>query len=925
MPEYQSLLWPDAGPIQQGKKSKTPRMHLRGCEYCPQNEVRGIVKIKGKVEGKVIMVWAQSPGPKENSYEREVDGRLIRGKELIGPSGNWFWDRMAEVGIKRSDCDIQNVARCFPADWHNGRLVMRNPSKEELFCCSLYTDQAIQKSRAKVHIVLGQVAARQLFGAKFGGEKIFWSDKLNGRVVVLDHPAYFIRGYASESKLRNFRVGLQAAARFAKEKAGRFSYLEGQDYVGITTRSAAYKARDEIRSWAVKGIRITVDLETGKPLPGGSIRGLCYGFSGRRGSARVFLLDARTGCDVSGSERAAIREVVTELLEDETIKKTCHHGSFDIEETEKVLGCKLRGYDYDTNYAEYFAYPGRRSYALAEVVAVRYPDFAGFKEVVMPEAAPPGMSYDKAYKAGKLDFGAVPWNKLVLRNAADCDLTKRIEVSTKKLVSLPLLHVYMDAAFTLERMERSGPSFDYKQCDLLGEIYPVRLKRQREELQLMAGDPDFNPNTPAEVARVIYGKLGIEPLEGSVNTRKDTLEILAQHHPNQPFIPAEIAYRRDAKIESTYRLGFKRCADAHKGRLKTKWWLTGTSTGRISSGGSREGEEEITVNLQNVHGDPQLQNLLVADTGWRDIYKAWKEEAAVNDKWWEPFLDREVYLLLDYSQNELRFLAQSSGDPLLIEQFNSGADIHVEVGHEITGWDKQVIAKVKPKRVLIKNFHFGMIYGLQPEGMVDYLLAKGVKPELANLKAVTEMRERYFARYSRVKKLIDHLQWTAEHKGYVENVLGFRIPVDQEKKGGFWKNFAVNAPIQGGAHQLLLMALAMLTRKPKTYKTIYTPTAEIHDALNIPVTLRALFEAFKLARYLLEKEVLHVLEDDFKLKWKIPLKADAKAGFRYGVTVDIEPDMGMGTFMQNWCLANQKCQRELWAELKKVRAANPVT
>ena len=915
MPEYQSLLWPGAGPIQQGKKSKTPRMHLRGCEYCPQNEIDGIRKIKGVVEGKKVMVWAQSPGPKENEV----------GEELWGPSGQWFWDQMANVGFKRSDCDIQNVMRCFPADWRGGRLVMRNPSKEELFCCSLYTEQAIAKQRARVHIVLGQVAAKQLFGAKFKGEKIFWSEKLNARVVIVDHPAYFVRGYASKTKLRNFRKGLQAAAKFAKEKGGRFSYLEAQDYAAAITRSDARRFAHEIRSWAAKGFRITADLETGKPIPGGPTKPLCYGFSGKAGSSRVFLLEHRTGCDVSDTERTAIRRVVTELLENEKIKKACQNGSFDSVETKELLDCELRGYDFDTRYSEYFRYPGRRSYALEEIAAVRYPDFVSFKEVVMPEAAPEGMTYDKAYESGKLNFANVPWEKLVLRCAADADLTKRIEVSTKKYVNMPLLHVYMDAAFTLDRMRDNGPWFDYKQCEYLGEIYPQRLKRQTEELQLMAGNPEFNPGSPDQVRDVIFDKLKLrvpgDPEERS--TRKEFLEMMVNLH---PFIPKEIAFRKDSKIESTYRLGFKKCADAHGGRLKTKWWLTGTGTGRLSSGGSREGEKEALVNLQNVVGDPQLQNLLVADTGWREIYVAWKDAAEGNKYWWEEFLDRTVYLILDYSQNELRFLAQSSGDPVLIEQFNSGADIHVEVGHEITGWDRQVIAKVKPKRVLVKNFHFGMIYGLQPEGMVDYLVAKGVDPKLANLKTVTEMQERYFHRYRMVKKFIERMRRMAEDDGYVENILGFRIPVDTsgERKGGYWANFAINAPIQGGAHQLLLIALAMLTRKSDIYKSIYTPMAEIHDALVIPVTVRHLFAAFRLARHLLEKEVQRALEGEFKLDWKVPLKADARAGFRYGVTVDITPDMEIPTFMEAWCEANQKCQRELWAELKKIRSEKPV-
>jgi uracil-DNA glycosylase family 4 len=904
MAEHHSLLWPDAGPIERGKKSKNPRLHLRGCKYCPLNEVKGIQKIKGTVEGKDIFVWAQSPGPQEN----------LEGIELWGKSGQWFWARMKQVGLRREQCDIQNVQRCFPADRKDGQLHMRDPSKEELFCCSLYTDRAIAKSKAKVHIVLGKVAAKQLFGNKYHGDKIFWSDKLNGRVVVLDHPAYFLRGVAPQAKYHAFDAGLKAAARFAKEKGGKFSYLEEQDYKGITTVHDSIETKHEIQE-AAKKVRVAVDLEDGEV--DGKRVALSWAFSIRPGWARVYLADHEERKKLDPITRAALRSDVKELLTDKNIRKSLQHGSYDLNKNPSLLGYEIEGYDYDTNYAEYFRYPGRRSYALAEIAAVRFPEFTGFKEVVMPEAAPEGMTYDAATKAGKLDFSKVPWKRLVLRNAADADLTKRIEVSTKKEISLPLLHVYMDAAFTLDRMEKNGPWFDAKQCDLLGEIYPARLKRQKEELQIMAGDPNFNPGSPLQVSKVLYGKLKLPVLGKKVTTGHATLEALDHYHEMPKKI---IAYRSDSKLESTYRMAFKNCAAAHGGRLFTKFWLTGTKTGRLSSGGSREGEEFLTVNLQNIVGDQHVENMLVSDLHWRELYDAWKEHTS--DEWYKPFLDYYVYLKFDYAQNELRFLAQTSGDESLIETFRSGKDIHCEVGHELTGWPRELIAKDRDKRTTIKGFHFGLIYGLTAEGIVTRLLREGVSKTIANVKAVSEMLARYFKRYARVKAFIDRMRRMAEEKSYVENILGFRCPIDvNADTGGYWENLAVNAPIQGGAHQVLLICLALLHREPEKYKLIRTPESENHDAVSIRVRLRRLFEGRAVIKQLAEHDVIDTLKKDFKLDWRVPFKADIKAGFRYGVMVDIEEGMQLGQFLENWCVENQKCQRELWKEIRSVRGA----
>ena len=916
MPAYQSLLWPENGPIDPRKKSKNPRLHLRGCEYCTLNEVRGVNKIKGTVEGKKIFVWAQSPGPRENEQERE----------LVGPSGKWFWAHMARVGLKREDCDIQNMVRCFPADRKDGQLRMRNPSKEEIFCCSLYTERAMAKSKAKVHIVLGKIAAKQLFGKKYHGDKIFWSDQLNGRVVVLDHPAYFIRGFAPQSKVHAFNIGLEAAARFAKEKGGgKYSYLEQQDYKGVTTIEGAKEAEQEIVE-AAKKFRVSVDLEDG--VVDGKRVALCWGFCIRPGWGRVFLDGHEESKKLDPATRGALRASIKRLLSNENIRKTLQHGSYDVNKCPDLMGCDFEGYDFDTNYAEYFRYPGRRSYALAEIAAVRFPEFTGFKEVVMPEAAPEGMTYDKAMKAGQLDFAKVPWKRLVLRNAADADLTKRIEITTKKEISLPLLHVYMDAAFTLERMESNGPWFDAKQCDLLGEIYPTRLKRQTEELQIIAGDPNFNPASPIQVADVLYRKLKL-PVLGQTSahffsdspqkraklkpsTGHATLEKLSRYH---DFPKKIIQFRGDKKLETTYRVAFKNCAAAHGGRLFTKWWLTGTKTGRLSSGGSREGEDFVTVNLQNIVGDEHVENMLVSDLRWRDLYDAWKDRTS--DDWYKPFLDFHVYIKFDYAQNELRFLAQSSGDERLIRKFQSGKDIHCEVGHDLTGWSVEAIAKDRAKRTLVKGFHFGLVYGLTVDGMHGHLTREGIKISRSE---VEEKMDRYFRLYGGVKKFINTMRHEAKSKHYVENLLGFRCPIDvNADEGGYWENLAVNAPIQGGAHQILLMCLALLHREPERYKLIHTPESENHDAIITRVRLKRLFDAYGLVKRLAEHNVIELLKKDFKIDWRVPFKSDIKAGFRYGVMSDIDEKMSIGQFLEEWCKKNQACQRALWKEIRTVR------
>ena len=908
---YQSLLSPDKIVDVSELKKKKGKPAFRGCDYCPRNNVKGIKKVKGTVEGKKIFIWVQSPGPNEN----------IEGKELVGRAGQWLWMQLKAVGITRKDCDIQNVVRCFPADYSHtlNRFVMRDPTKEEIFCCSLYTDQAIVKSKAQVHLVFGRIAAEALFGKK--KEKLsrtFWSDKLNGRVFLFDHPSYFIRGTATHSKIVDFKNTLLLVKKFLSRPPGRFGYLETQDYKGIVTIKAAKLEAKRIRRKA-KSRRIVFDLEEGNL--GGEQIALCAGFSYRPGRARCFLLEHMTGVQVGSKVRRGIRKVVVGLLSDPNIRYSMHHGSYDVPAVRRLLNTRIGNYDFDTNFSEYLAYPGRRSYKLSEVAEVRFPDFVDHKKIIEPYIVPEGMTLAEASKRGKLNLAWVPWEKMILYNCADADLEKRVEVSTKDKINLPLLHIYRDAQFTMERMEPNGPFFDYKQEKKLEQIYPVKVKRLTNQLQVMARDPNFNPGSPPQVAKILYDKLKAPILDKHQKrtTDKRTLELLENKY---PFAKVLNEFRRAKKIESTYLASFKRSADTFNGRLRTIWWLTGTITGRGSSGAGKDKDKNNPlVNLQNIHGDVHLQNMVVSDINWRDVYEAWKNPDK-SKNWWKEFEDYHVLLSLDGAQMEIRQLAQETMDPEYIKIFKEDGDIHSEVGHAMTGWPIKVIVENKQKRKLVKNFHFGLIYGCEDESMVDYLKAKGVDKSLATLPKVQEFSRGYFKRFKKVKLFIDAKRKEVKRTGGVTNIFGFRVPinVEGEKGGGFWANQAINFPIQGGAHQILTMALALLTRKPQTYKKIRTPQMEIHDALVFRVKLRDLFDMMRLAKRLLEHDVLRVIKNQFGIDWQIPLKAEANAGFRLGTQVEVKDGMTVEMFLNNWCKKNREITIELQKELRAVAA-----
>jgi uracil-DNA glycosylase family 4 len=160
-----------------------------------------------------------APGPDEND----------KGREFVGDSGKLLWQELGRVGILRSMCDIQNVVRCFPADHYEDRdpaLKMRDPRKQEIHCCSIHTDGALERQKAKVHIVFGGIAAKTLLGSEFKkGKKSFRSERLRGHVLWMWHPSYLLRNgcYAGSTKppndkLKQWRSDFESAATLLGRK-----------------------------------------------------------------------------------------------------------------------------------------------------------------------------------------------------------------------------------------------------------------------------------------------------------------------------------------------------------------------------------------------------------------------------------------------------------------------------------------------------------------------------------------------------------------------------------------------------------------------------------------------------------------------------------------------------------------------------------
>lgn len=902
-------------------KRKAGKTALRGCEHCPLNRPghNKVIRVD-KVIGRKAMVWGIAPGNLEEKVR----------KELVGPSGNWLWSHMKAAGLNRSDFDIQNVVRCRPTrkieTKYGPKTIDREPTKEESHCCSIFTEQALENNdkKAVIHLVLGNFTAKTLLGKEFRKDRpVFWSEKLQAKVICVAHPAYFLRGGTS-TKLEEFKAGLRAIKEAISGKSSRFSYLESQNYKGYTSWKTAEPVLNLVERKGTQGLRLSVDVEYGK-VKGKKVL-LCVGFSWKSGISKVFYVD-HPEKPTNKPSRDKIVKRIREIMENPKIKKSFHHGTSDDNAFLELVGIKTAGYDFDTNYSEYLAYSSNRAFGLAEIAHRRFPVFAGYKDIIAP--------YIQPDEKGEVNYANIPKRIMTLYNGADCDISKRIELTTGPKIDLKLLKVYKDAAYIIDAMEKRGPLLDLTYYDRLLGIIPKYVKNLLSRLRILANDQDFNPNSVPQVSKILYDDLELPTVtkdkkgEPTRSTGKETLQLLEELTENE-FVKVLLEFRRYNRMDSVYLPTYKGSAEKHKGQIRTQWWLTGTITGRLRSGAGKEGRNLGLINMQNLHGAPMLQNLLVANTAWEDIRKEpkWKLERnehqdliKVTTHWdakrmLERFGDTDVFLACDYSQAELRVLAHMSKDKLLIKQFKSGIDIHALVVNALVGWPIEQVLADEEKRRLGKNIHFGVVFGLTEDSLVEYARAKGAKVKASVIKSAYR---KYFRTYTGVKKFIEYQRDFGEKNKYVTTMFGFKRELNKqdEDRESFVGNQAVNSPIQGGSHQMLLMAMATLKTKPKTYWALNRVFAEIHDAFYFKVKLRDLPAAYEQSKQLMEVAVPKYVKDHFGIDFSVPLVADAKAGFRMGAMAKYK-GQPVHEFVADWVKKNIEVETKVDKELLRI-------
>ena len=441
---------------------------------------------------------------------------------------------------------------------------------------------------------------------------------------------------------------------------------------------------------------------------------------------------------------------------------------------------------------------------------------------------------------GQCTMREVDIDKVVEYAGEDADVTLKLyRVLYKKLKEESLLDIATNIEMALTRvlsdMESEGIRLDTADMDEFAESLKVQIIEIEEKIYSIAGTR-FNISSPQQLGIVLFETLKISDSPKKTKTKQystseETIQALSHKH---PVIELILEYRGLRKLLSTYVEALPKLINPGTGRIHTNFNQAVTSTGRLSS------------------TDPNLQNIPVREDRGREIRKAF----VARD-------ENHVLLSADYSQIELRLMADMSGDKQMIEAFFNNEDIHASTAAKI--FNVPIDEVTGDMRRKAKTANFGIIYGISGFGLSQRLnIPRNEAQSLIN---------GYFRIYPQVQMYMVESIENARKKGYVETIFGRRrflsdINSRNANIRGMAERNAINAPIQGSAADLIKIAMIRIWDVLRKERLKTKMILQVHDEL--------LFDVPKEEVEQVKRIVKIEMENVYKLK--VPLLVEIGAG-----------------------------------------------
>ena len=498
-------------------------------------------------------------------------------------------------------------------------------------------------------------------------------------------------------------------------------------------------------------------------------------------------------------DQLPMAEVLARLrpwLEDASRAKVGQNIKYDLHVLENA-GIQVRGYRHDT-MLESYVLEAHKSHSL-ESLAERH---LGRK----------GLSYEELCGKGvnQISFAQVDVERATTYSGEDSEMTLDVheqlwpEVQADGDEQRGLRFVYqaieMPTSIVLQRIERHGVLIDSALLSKQSHQLAERMLALEQEAYVIAEQP-FNMGSPKQIGEILFTKLGLpvkkRTATGAPSTDEEVLAELAADYP----LPARILEHRSlAKLKGTYTDKLPLMVNPATGRVHTNYAQAVAVTGRLSS------------------NDPNLQNIPIRTAEGRRVREAFIAPPG------------HVLMSADYSQIELRIMAHISEDAALLRAFAEGIDVHKATASEVFGVAVGDVSS--EQRRYAKVINFGLIYGMGAYGLASNL---GIEQ-----KAAKDYIDKYFARFSGVKRYMDETRVIAKTKGYVETVFGRRLWLPEinsgngPRKAGAERQ-AINAPMQGTAADLIKLAMIAVQQALDTEGRATRMVMQVHDELVLEV------------------------------------------------------------------------------------------
>jgi DNA polymerase-1 len=747
------------------------------------------------------MIVGEAPGEREDESHQA----------FVGPAGQLLTELLEGVGLSRDDCYITNVAKCRPEG-------NRTPERSEIkTCVSNYLQKEWKRVKPNYVLVLGNSALQGVAGRSGITKHRGSTFVVQGATVMATfHPAYALR---QPYHLPALRADFE---RFARLSRGQADSGAERTAVKIVRNTAQL-------NWLVKKLQEcsinSYDIET---YTDGTVRNMWEWHPDSRIVSISFSWEVGQACVVPlhhvskpWKDPDAVLRRLKPGLERTDCKYVAHNGKFD------CRWLASRGIfvpqTFDTMLAAHMLEENRAK---------------GLKPLAQTllgvDAWDVGVEVSNAYNENL--------RKLCIYNGADTDYTLRLyhkfkaEFKEEPRSARVFAKLMMPASNAMTEVEMVGPWIDPERYRKRKRS--VEKKRDKVEAKLRESCGDINLRSPQQVARWMFGELGLPILETTKKGAPSTREAVILRLANQaPEIKALIDYRLlENKYLRTYLAQWSELDE--RNRFHPGYKLFGTVTGRLSG------------DFQQVPRNSYIRSIVGAPRGWS-------------------------FVEADYSQVELRVAAWLANERRMLRLYAMGRDLHLETATQVTGKRPEDITPEERKRA--KAVNFGFLYGMGYSKFVDYAF-ENYEVEISEGEA-RAFRERFFEAYPGLYPWHDRQRRLARRYQRVHSPIGRirHLPTVLSSDAGVRaeaERQAINSPVQSFASDLMLLSLVQLHELLPTRSARIVGT--VHDSILFELRDEYVEEGAALIREVMED--LSVVKKKFGTDVTVPIEVEIKAG-----------------------------------------------